>query len=38
MLQLCDTLADFYPREIAKIGRRLDYFSKVREYWMAKAD
>ncbi len=34
MLELCDVLAGFYPREIAKIGERLSYFSKVKEFWI----
>ena len=34
MLELCDTLAEFYPREIAEIERRLTHFGKVREFWL----
>jgi hypothetical protein len=37
MIELCDTLLDFYPREIAKIGKRIDYFRKVRTFWEAKS-
>jgi len=36
MLQLCDALDVFYPREIAKITSRIDKFKKVREYWESK--
>lgn len=38
MLTLCKALFTFYPREIAKINERIAYFSKVREFWQAKAD
>lgn len=31
MLELCDTLFEFYPHEINKIGERIDYFKKIRE-------
>lgn len=33
MLQLCSKLADFYPKEIAKITKRITHFDKIREYW-----
>lgn len=33
MLELCDTLLEFYPREISKIGDRIEHFKKVRERW-----
>jgi hypothetical protein len=36
MLQLCDQLELFYPKEIAKIGERVEYFQKVREFWEGK--
>jgi hypothetical protein len=38
MLDLCDLLLEFYPREIAKIGLRIDYFRKVRERWEGRMD
>jgi hypothetical protein len=38
MLQLCDALLEFYPREIAKIDERTRHFNAVRDYWLAKAD
>jgi hypothetical protein len=38
MLELCDTLFEFYPHEISKIGKRIDYFKKVRERWETKKD
>lgn len=38
MLQLCDMLSEFYPREIAKIDVRAKHFDMVREHWLAKLD
>ena len=38
MLELCDTLSEFYPREIAKIEERLSHFVKVREFWLNHND
>ena len=33
MLELCETLFDFYPKEIAKIDSRIEHFKNVREQW-----
>jgi len=38
MLELCDILFEFYPREIEKIGNRIDYFQKVKKQWEKKKD
>jgi hypothetical protein len=38
MIRLCDALLSFYPREIAKIGERIDYFERVRQFWLAKPE
>ncbi len=38
MLELCDTLLEFYPRELAKINDRIEYFKKVREVWEKKTE
>lgn len=38
MLELCDTLLEFYPKEIGKIGERIDRFKQVRKFWQKKAD
>lgn len=38
MLQLCDTLFAFYPREIEKINERIAHFQSVRAFWQAKPD
>ncbi|MGB9920100.1 MAG: hypothetical protein ACPLPT_05165 [Moorellales bacterium] len=37
MLELCDAMLEFYPREIAKIDERIKYFEKVRGFWLAKS-
>lgn len=36
MLELCDVLDLFYPKEIAKIQKRMTYFEKVRNFWESK--
>lgn len=38
MLELCDTLLEFYPKEIGKIGERIDHFKKIRRFWAKKKD
>ena len=38
MLQLCDAMMEFYPREIDKIRSRMDRFVNVRAYWESKQD
>ncbi|OHA20327.1 MAG: hypothetical protein A2836_03050 [Candidatus Taylorbacteria bacterium RIFCSPHIGHO2_01_FULL_45_63] len=38
MLELCDTLLEFYPKEIGKIGERIDRFKQVRKFWEKKRD
>ena len=38
MLELCDTLLEFYPKEISKIGERIDRFKQVRKFWEKKKD
>lgn len=36
MLELCDILLAFYPREIEKILKRTSHFEKLRSQWAAK--
>lgn len=36
MIELCDILLAFYPREIEKILKRADHFEKLRAHWLAK--
>ena len=36
MLELCDTLFEFYPGEIEKAKERIEYFKKVKKYWQTK--
>lgn|SRR5574341_162855 len=38
MLELCNVMLEFYPREIAKIGERIERFEQVKQFWLAKAD
>jgi hypothetical protein len=38
MIELCDILFEFYPKEIAKINDRIEFFRRVREFWVAKPD
>lgn len=38
MLELCDVLFEFYPKEITKISDRIGYFKQVQEFWLAKPD
>ncbi|MDE3089348.1 MAG: hypothetical protein KGJ80_08175 [Chloroflexota bacterium] len=38
MLELCDTLLEFYPKEIGKINERIRYFKRVREKWKKKPE
>jgi hypothetical protein len=38
MLELCDILLEFYPKEISKIGDRIKRFETVREFWLQKSD
>jgi hypothetical protein len=38
MLQLCERLLQFYPREAAKIEKRIDYFRKVQNSWKLRGD
>jgi len=38
MLQLCDVLFNYYPREIGKIKDRIEYFKEVRKRWERRRD
>lgn len=38
MLELCDIMLEFYPKEILKIGKRVSHFEKVKEFWLSKSD
>ena len=33
MIALCDTLLEFYPKEMGKIQERIEYFEKVKSRW-----
>ncbi len=38
MLEFCDTMLEFYPKEIAKIHGRIERFQKIREEWEKRPD
>jgi hypothetical protein len=38
MLELCDRLFEFYPREISKITERIAHFEKIRDFWLQQPD
>lgn len=38
MLQLCEVMMEFYPREIAKIRDRMGRFDRVKAFWESKED
>lgn len=38
MLEFCDVMLNFYPKEIEKIGTRIERFEKVREFWESKPE
>jgi hypothetical protein len=38
MLEFCDVMFDFYPKEIGKIKHRIEYFERVKRYWGSKQD
>ena len=38
MLEFCDVILEFYPKEIAKIQGRMERFEKVRQFWLSKPE
>ena len=38
MLELCDVMFEFYPKEIEKIGERIEYFRNVKKRWEEKSE
>lgn len=36
MLQLCDVMLEFYPKEIGKLQGRMSHFQRIKERWLAK--
>ena len=38
MIEMCDFLLEFYPKEISKIKERIAHFEKVKKYWQKKKD
>jgi hypothetical protein len=38
MIELCDTLLEFYPKEVLKVNKRIAHFEKIKQKWLAKPD
>jgi hypothetical protein len=38
MLELCDVMLEFYPKEVGKIQLRIEYFEKVKTRWENKPE
>jgi hypothetical protein len=38
MIELCNTLLEFYPKEIHKIGERIQRFERIKQFWEQKID
>ena len=38
MLEFCDVMLEFYPKEFGKIEERVKHFEKVRKLWQDKAE
>ncbi len=38
MLELCDVMLEFYPREIGKITERIEHFKRVKQIWQKKSE
>ncbi len=36
MLDFCDIMLEFYPKEILKIDKRMNHFKKVKDAWLKK--
>ncbi|NQT37940.1 MAG: hypothetical protein HQ581_10650 [Planctomycetes bacterium] len=38
MIEMCDVLMEFYPKEIVKINARIERFRKLKEAWQGRPD
>lgn len=38
MLELCDIMLEFYPKEVLKIEARVEHFLRIRRHWQQKRD
>jgi len=36
MLELCDIMLEFYPKEVIKIGKRIQKFEEIKAFWLSK--
>lgn len=38
MIEFCDIMLDFYPKEILKIDKRIKHFKRIKNDWVVKSD
>lgn len=38
MLEFCDIMLEFYPKEIGKIGNQIERFKQIQSFWKAHPD
>jgi len=38
MLEFCDVMLEFYPKEITKIDKRIQHFKKIKKQWKSKTE
>lgn len=38
MMDLCDIMLEFYPKEVSKIAERIDRFKEIRKFWQKKKE
>jgi len=38
MLELCDIMLEFYPKEVCKIKERIEHFKKIKAVWEKKSE
>lgn len=38
MIEMCDNLLEFYPKEIGKINERINYFKRMKRFWKGKVE
>jgi len=36
MLEFCEVMLEFYPKEVIKISERIEHFKKVKTFWITK--
>jgi len=38
MIEMCEALLEFYPKEISKITGRILHFEKVKQHWLSRVE